>query len=370
MKSSNYKSHQLSVEKMRRRCRLSLTRMGQDSSIFSEDVENDPCCPNLPIRAIALGQVLGKGGFNSVRTLEKMHFDSSDATTVTNATVLSDGDYSVLSAASNSPKDYVVKQVRRSIKSNMKYNGIIDLAKEARFLSKLSHNHIIQIVSTGGVPGDSDYFLILERLEKSLSEQLLDWQADSVKIRIPSKKAKLEKLTSRLSRFEVGRQIASALAYLHSRNIVFRDLKPDNIGIDSTGCVKIFDFGLAKELRSSFHIEGDIYKNTKNAGTRRYMAPEVFLTEQYGLSADVYSFSIILWELVTLKTPFPNLSKEEHATFVFGMNCRPNIGFGWPTLLKAIVKCCWSEEPTERLTFQQIEEALSAYIKSKDKQLS
>ena len=219
--------------------------------------------------AIALGRVLGKGGFNSVRTLEKMHFDSSDATTVTNATVLSDGDYSVLSAASNSPKDYVVKQVRRSIKSNMKYNGIIDLAKEARFLSKLSHNHIIQIVSTGGVPGDSDYFLILERLEKSLSEQLLDWQADSVKIRIPSKKAKLEKLTSRLSRFEVGRQIASALAYLHSRNIVFRDLKPDNIGIDSTGCVKIFDFGLAKELRSSFHIEGDIYKNTKNAGTRR-----------------------------------------------------------------------------------------------------
>lgn len=55
MKSSNYKSHQLSVEKMRRRCRLSLTRMGQDSSIFSEDVENDPCCPNLPIRGMSVG---------------------------------------------------------------------------------------------------------------------------------------------------------------------------------------------------------------------------------------------------------------------------------------------------------------------------
>jgi serine/threonine protein kinase len=282
-----------------------------------------------------------------------------------------DGDSTVLTALSASPQAYVVKQIRKSISGNMKYNGIIDLAKEARFLSKLSHPNIIQIVSTGGTQGDVNFYLILERMDKSLGLQILDWQADSIKIRFPTKKSKEAWRIRRLKRVEVARQVSSAMAFLHERNIMFRDLKPNNVGVDTgRSVVKIFDFGLAKELKPSFHIEGSVYKNTKNAGTRRYMAPEVYLSGKYGLSGDVFSFAILLWELMTLKSAFSYFSKEEHATFVYQLNCRPKISFGWPSLLKAIVRCCWSEDHTDRLTFQQIESALASYIESKKSILS
>ena len=282
-----------------------------------------------------------------------------------------DGDSTVLTAVYASPQAYVVKQIRKSISGNMKYNGIIDLAKEARFLSKLSHPNIIQIVSTGGTQGDVNFYLILERMDKSLGLQILDWQADSIKIRFPTKKSKEAWRIRRLKRVEVARQVSSAMAFLHERNIMFRDLKPNNVGVDTgRSVVKIFDFGLAKELKPSFHIEGSVYKNTKNAGTRRYMAPEVYLSGKYGLSGDVFSFAILLWELMTLKSAFSYFSKEEHATFVYQLNCRPKISFGWPSLLKAIVRCCWSEDHTDRLTFQQIESALASYIESKKSILS
>jgi len=287
------------------------------------------------------------------------------------ATSSSDGDSSVLTAVSALPGAYVVKQIRKSISGNMKYNGIIDLAKEARFLSKLSHPNIIQIVSTGGTRGDANFCLILERMDKSLGLQILDWHADSIMIRFPTKKSKEEWRIRRLERVEVARQVSSAMAFLHERNIMFRDLKPNNVGVDTgRGAVKIFDFGLAKELRPSFHIGGGVYKNTKNAGTRRYMAPEVYSSDKYGLSGDAFSFAILVWELMTLKSAFSYFSKEEHATFVYQLNCRPKISFGWPSLLKAIVRCCWSEDPTERLTFQKIESSLASYIESKKTMLS
>ncbi|XP_033117746.1 aurora kinase B-like [Anneissia japonica] len=85
--------------------------------------------------------------------------------------------------------------------------------------------------------------------------------------------------------------IADGVAYLHENNIAHRDLKPDNILIDSQGVAKIADFGLAKVFDSP-DIRQTLYTNTL-AGTYPYMAPEVINGESYTMQADIFSMGLI-----------------------------------------------------------------------------
>ena len=118
----------------------------------------------------------------------------------------------------------------------------------------------------------------------------------------------------------VAAEIAAGFAYLHRKNILYRDTKPQNIGLDHNGHAKIFDLGLAKELH-----DGDRRKHTGNCGTKRYMSPECGRFEHYGLSSDVYSFSLLLWEILSLERPFAKLTAKDFSDKVYYGNKRPNI---------------------------------------------
>jgi serine/threonine protein kinase len=74
-------------------------------------------------------------------------------------------------------------------------------------------------------------------------------------------------------------------------------VKPENVGIDFDGVAKVFDFGLARELKEEERLSKDEYKLTPQTGSRVYMAPEVFNSQPYGLPYDVYSFSIMVSSL-------------------------------------------------------------------------
>lgn len=104
-----------------------------------------------------------------------------------------------------------------------------------------------------------------------------------------------------------------------------RDLKPDNIGFDVRGDLKVFDFGLARDLPLSSldrNREGDepVFHGTM-AGSIRYMAPEVANGHPYNLKVDVYCFSLIWWQVMALRKPYGNYTDEmslSHAVFTRG----------------------------------------------------
>ena len=150
-----------------------------------------------------------------------------------------------------------------------------------------------------------------------------------------------------LNRLETAAKgIARGMEYLHKNNILFRDLKPKNIGFDeATGAVKIFDFGLACEKDMGDRLNAA-------AGTPRFMAPEVISGKTYGLSCDVYSFGMVLYQICSLRMPCATKkfkSKEDLFDYVVIQRRRPSLkSLSCPTSIKKLIKECWHPDPQRR----------------------
>jgi Protein kinase domain len=145
-------------------------------------------------------------------------------------------------------------------------NGAADLLMEAKYLTALAahpHPSLIQLhgVCSAGPSGFSladraGFFLVIDRLYDTLGRRMDVWR--ELTRRRAGQGRVLQAMF--LQRLMVAQDIASALRHLHKLNVVFRDLKPDNVGFDYAGAVKIFDFGLAKELDPKQKTESGMYK--------------------------------------------------------------------------------------------------------------
>ena len=266
---------------------------------------------------------------------------------------------------------YAVKQLSARTRLDQKkcVQGTVDIALEARFLSVLEHPNIIKM--RGMVGGDIFHadrcFLVLDRLYDTLTERLLKWAKRSKAVQKTfgflngaKKKEKAKELL--LERVTVAYDLAFAMTYMHSLDMIYRDLKPENIGFDCRGDVKIFDFGLAKELQPSLLVGDDLYELTSSTGSPRYMAPEVCLGEPYNKKADVYSFSVLLWQILSLEVPYDNFDYSFFYDKVMCGNERPKFPKGWPDRWKDLLSCGWSvdliDRPTMSETLSSLEEEM------------
>ena len=121
-----------------------------------------------------------------------------------------------------------------------------------------------------------------------------------------------------------------------------------NIGFSNDGKVKIFDFGLATELRSDKKNANGLYRMSGNTGTRRYMAPEIARREPYNEACDVYSFGILLWEMLANTTPFEGYNLDMFQVFVATMGERLPIDPSWPPAVQVVVSTCWEHNCKKR----------------------
>lgn len=104
----------------------------------------------------------------------------------------------------------------------------------------------------------------------------------------------------------IGLDIARGLEYIHLQGIVHRDVKPENILFDGESCAKVVDFGVACEEAHCNLLDDD-------PGTYRWMAPEMYKHKPYGRKVDVYSFGLLLWELVTGSLPYEDMTPLQAA---------------------------------------------------------
>ena len=137
--------------------------------------------------------------------------------------------------------------------------------------------------------------------------------------------------------------------YLHKRRIVHRDLKAANLLLDDVGTVKIADFGVSRVLDPHGVM-------TAETGTYRWMAPEVIEHSPYRESADVYSFGIVLWELVTGQVPYNAMTPLQAAVGVVQKGLRPEIPPTCPPAISELMRVCWTRNPQDRPTFEVLKQ--------------
>ncbi|CAB4264389.1 unnamed protein product [Prunus armeniaca] len=148
--------------------------------------------------------------------------------------------------------------------------------------------------------------------------------------------------------------LAKGLSYLHSKNIVHRDVKTENVLLDKDGRVKLADFGVAR-LEAS-----NLAEMTGYTGTPGYMAPEVLECKPYNRKCDVYSFGICLWEMYCCDMPYPNITFSELTSAVVYKNLRPEIPKQCPSSLAKVMKQCWDGEPKRRPEMEEVVSMLEA----------
>ena len=144
-----------------------------------------------------------------------------------------------------------------------------------------------------------------------------------------------------------------ALCYFHLISSAGTVKKPDNIGFDGEGSLKLFDFGLAKELLPEDRGDDGLYQLTGLCGAIRYMAPEVGLSKRYNLSADLYSWSMLMWNILALEPPMGTYTPNMFIDRVFQRGCRPVVKDKWPKQLGILMSLCWSENIAKRPSFKK-----------------
>ena len=208
--------------------------------------------------------------------------------------------------------------------------------QEARAAGQINHPNILAVYDVGSHAGAP--YIVSELLDgASLRRRLHDGA-------LPSRKA-----------IDYARQIAEGLAAAHHKNVVHRDVKPDNLFITNDGRIKILDFGIAKLTRPSDEVDrhAAIPAETEVGmvvGTAGYMSPEQVRGEAVDARSDIFSVGTILYEMLTGRSPFTRETAAETMTAILKEDPPQPLASDVPPALARIVARCL--EKTREMRFQ------------------
>ncbi|WOK95520.1 hypothetical protein Cni_G04227 [Canna indica] len=211
------------------------------------------------------------------------------------------------------------KEIAVKVLTNNSFQGIREFLNEVRLLSKIHHRNLVTFL--GYSQQDGKNILVYEFMHNgTLKEHLRgkSHQFFSISISLPNLllpnfagPSARERTISWIRRLEIAEDAAKGIEYLHTGcfpSIIHRDLKSSNILLDQDMRAKVSDFGLSKHAVDGSHVSSMV------RGTVGYLDPEYYVSQQLTEKSDIYSFGVILLELISGQEP---ISSEN-----FGLNCR------------------------------------------------
>eukprot|EP01125_Pyxidicula_operculata_P007412 TRINITY_DN251_c3_g1_i2.p1 TRINITY_DN251_c3_g1~~TRINITY_DN251_c3_g1_i2.p1 ORF type:complete len:301 (+),score=37.00 TRINITY_DN251_c3_g1_i2:22-924(+) len=235
--------------------------------------------------------------------------------------------------------DVAIKELHQTITDEQ---TLASFKKEVAIMSNIYHPNICLFM---GACTQGKFMIVQEYLRGGDLENLLH--------------SKVE--ISLYKRMQMAKDAALGINWLHCSNPAFihRDLKSSNLLIDENGKVKVCDFGLAQVKPQGIMLQDeDLAK-----GTPLWMAPEVMEFREFNEKADVYSFGIVLWELLTRQEPFSHhRNYKKFKAAVCDYNERPPIPEDCEPSLANLMRSCWDKNPAVRPPFKEIISQLDSII--------
>jgi eukaryotic-like serine/threonine-protein kinase len=212
---------------------------------------------------------------------------------------------------------------------------------EMRTLASLDHPSLVGVYDAGTDEGSGAPFLVMQLVEGStLADELRNGP-------VPPDRAAT-----------YGAALADALAYVHERGFVHRDVKPANVLISGDGRVHLADFGIARLVDSAHETRtGDVL------GTPGYFSPEQVVGEPVGAPTDIYALGIVLIECVTGERPFEGGPMEVALARV---HRAPDLPMSLPEQWRTLLRAMTLREPAQRPSAQTVADSLRRIAAGED----
>eukprot|EP01125_Pyxidicula_operculata_P001978 TRINITY_DN11964_c0_g1_i1.p1 TRINITY_DN11964_c0_g1~~TRINITY_DN11964_c0_g1_i1.p1 ORF type:complete len:529 (-),score=121.69 TRINITY_DN11964_c0_g1_i1:95-1681(-) len=211
-----------------------------------------------------------------------------------------------------------------------------EFMSEVDIMARLLHPNILLCMGacTEEDFGQNNYAIVMEFMPRGDLHHLLH---SDIELSLPRK-------------IQFGIEICQGMAWLSGQNILHRDLKPANVLLDQNWTCKVCDFGLSQITRGKNKMRDE----DEAPGSVLWMAPEVLLNETIDSKLDVYSFSLVLWEIVTRADLFSEYDDKDIFTEdIARKGVRPSLDGVHPALQSIIVRA-WDRDPQKRPTFQEL----------------
>lgn len=275
---------------------------------------------------------------------------------------IAEGAESTVYAGRFMDQDVAIKKYKISTSDDL-----VRYKRELAIMATLDHPNIIRLLGARALP--PDYALVTPLQQQSLHDLLYTsgWRPGWTSLLV------------------MCSSLANALAAMHEKGILHRDLKPRNVLMGNDGIARLCDFGIAKYENEEDDIvqevsgrrgrapSGGFYKRSM-VGTLEYMAPEVLLHQPHSRAADVYAFAVTMNELATGIFPFSDCTRDnpevhtvlemgygrqELAAAVAAEGLRPSVCKHCPVGYRDLMADCWNREPEMRPTFHEVARRLN-----------